>query len=99
MDNCPECNADRKYNYTDTLGGDVVGFYCGAIWVRSSSRTSYVRKGCDYRAPKEGTIIGVDLASDPDRTVCVDAETGLPVEVKLMSPEKLKELYRRHALE
>jgi len=99
MNSCPECNADQKYKQPGVLGGTEIGFYCGAVWVQSSSRTSYARKGCDYRAPKGAVFMGVDLASGPDRTVGIDPDTGLPVDMKLFSPEKLEELYRRHALE
>lgn len=99
MISCPECNADQKYKQPGVLGGTEIGFYCGAVWVQSSSNASYARKGCNYRPPKECTTIGVDLASGPDMCVGIDPDTGLPVDMKLFSPEKLEELYRRHALE
>ena len=80
MQSCPECNADQKYTYTEPLGGDVVGFFCGAVTIRlCPTGTPHMRKKCDYRPPKQGAvIIGVDLASGPDRCMWINPETGLP---------------------
>jgi hypothetical protein len=106
MNSCPECNADKKYNYTEPLGGDVVGFFCGAVTIRlCPGNEPIMRKKCDYRPPDINGLkyIGVDLASGPDHTVCINPDTGLPEDVKLATREEiresLEELYKRNPLD
>ncbi len=105
MNSCPECNADKKYNYTEPLGGDVVGYHCGAVTIRVCPENEPLfQKKCDYRPPKEmRRIIGIDLGAGESKSVFLNPETGLPEIYNVSTYDEIKErfeeLYRRHALE